>query len=276
MTWRRDTPWRQGHVLTPEAAAALGIRRPDNEPPVAVVVSHDCDLAQDVAQEPDVEVIVGRYVSHVDGNFSFGKNPRTLHLDVAVGSDAHSVELTSGAKRQVAKDDLGRFTPLNQAGMSAPGRTTLQRWLASRYRRCAFADEFETRLTNLKVRDGIGKVLKKNGHHISAVYFDVDQGKEVIRSGPHDTYALSIYILYDTGFDTIASEKAAGEAAAAIAKLFRTTCFTSGTWTDIELLECEAISDQAMTVRLADSLARWSVDHMSLRTDPPGVMRTDD
>ena len=269
MTWQTNTPWRQGHILTPEAVA-------DNEPPIAVVISHDCDLAQDVAQEPAVEIIIGRVVPQLEGNFSFGKSARTLHLNVAIGSEVHAVELTSAAKSQVAKDDLGRFTPLNQPGMSPSGRRVLQRWLASRYRRCAFADEFESRLTRLKLREAIVKVLKKHGQPISAIYFDVDEGEEVSRSGPLDTYQLAIYLLYDTELDASAAEGVAKEAAAAITKIFQTTCFTSGRWRGIELLECEAISDEAMSVRLADSLARWSVDHMSLRTDPPGVMRSDD
>ena len=46
----------------------------------AVVVSHDCDLAnENLDVEPDVEVIVGRTIEKADGNFTWAKAPRTLH-----------------------------------------------------------------------------------------------------------------------------------------------------------------------------------------------------
>ena len=44
--WGRDTPWRQGHLLPDEAVGALGIRSDSGDPKIAVVISHDCDIAQ--------------------------------------------------------------------------------------------------------------------------------------------------------------------------------------------------------------------------------------
>ena len=70
-TWTRDTPWRQGHVLTAEAIQALGLSHPETpDSTCVVVISHDCDLANDALQiEPDVEVIVGRHLPKGDGNY---------------------------------------------------------------------------------------------------------------------------------------------------------------------------------------------------------------
>ena len=58
-TWSRKVGWRQGHAVPADALAALGIA---NETDILVmVVSHDCDLANDdLEAEPYVEVIVGR------------------------------------------------------------------------------------------------------------------------------------------------------------------------------------------------------------------------
>ena len=82
-TWTRDTPWRQGHLLTTEAALALGLSHPESpDSTCVVVISHDCDLANDALHiEPDVEVIVGRRLQKGDGNYFWSKAPRTLHID---------------------------------------------------------------------------------------------------------------------------------------------------------------------------------------------------
>jgi hypothetical protein len=79
--WNRDTPWRQGHVLTNASSVALGVlREEDAAVALAVVISHDCDLAQSPETEPAVEIIVARRVQAADGNFTHAKNSRRLHL----------------------------------------------------------------------------------------------------------------------------------------------------------------------------------------------------
>jgi hypothetical protein len=103
--WTRDTPWRQGHVLTAEAIQALGLSHPETpDSTCVVVISHDCDLANDALQiEPDVEVIVGRHLPKGDGNYFWAKAPRTLHVDVQQNDTADVVELIATAKRFISK-----------------------------------------------------------------------------------------------------------------------------------------------------------------------------
>jgi hypothetical protein len=95
--WTRDTPWRQGHVLTAEAAQALGLSHPESpDSTCVVVISHDCDLANDVLQiEPDVEVIVGRSVPKGDGNYFWAKAPRTLHIETGMDQNPNQSYRTS-------------------------------------------------------------------------------------------------------------------------------------------------------------------------------------
>jgi hypothetical protein len=139
--WERDTPWRQGHVLPQEAVSLL---LPDlTETVIVIVISHDCDIAQDPAVEPTVEVITGRPVREVDGNFTHAKNARRLHLTFSRGTKQLSVELEASRKTAIEKHQLRHFRPVETVQMTAAERTILQRWLAARYRRAAFPDEFE-------------------------------------------------------------------------------------------------------------------------------------
>ena len=206
-----------------------------------------------------------------DGNFAHAKNARRLHLTFSGGTERVTGDLVASCKIPIEKERLAKFEPIAAVRLTPGEHTVLQRWLAARYRRAAFSDEFDKRLNDTGLRDRLGSILKRSGVLISAVYFDVDQGEEVFRAA-NEPYTLGIYLLYSTETDPDAAEKAANTAKVAIRKAFREKCRQDGIWHDIELVECEAISDQAMTVQQAESLKRWSADYLSLRTDPPQSM----
>jgi hypothetical protein len=130
--WDRRTPWRQGHVLSAETVAALGLVA-DQDPVdlLIVVVSHDCDLAQDPTVEPAVEVIIGCRVGKADGNLTHAKNPRRLHMLGADSGAATCVELKATARRSIAKRDLACHLPSDKVRIDPPARITLQHWLAA-------------------------------------------------------------------------------------------------------------------------------------------------
>ena len=276
--WGRDTPWHQGHVLQDDEVKAVGLRTDATTSVFAIVVSHDCDLAQDPSVEPMAEIIVGRRIATADGNFTYAKNARRLHLTFSGGGEHLTADLIASCKSAVVKDQLAEYEPVETVKLTSIERTILQRWLAARYRRAAFPDEFDRRLERTGIRDRLGRILKSAGTLIAAIYFDVDQGEDVSRAEAGDPYTLAIYLLFSTETDPEAAEQAAETAKLAIKRAFRDKCISkeTGTWHDIELIECEAISDRAMTVQQAENLKRWSADHVSLRTEPPQAMLRDE
>jgi hypothetical protein len=70
--WTRSFPWRQGSILDQELfdAFALSGPLPSQGNDVAVVISHDCDIAVNPAIEPIVEAIAGSFLSREDGSHS--------------------------------------------------------------------------------------------------------------------------------------------------------------------------------------------------------------
>ena len=88
--WTRDTRWRQGHVLPQDAAARFGLTNAaDPGSTCAVVIAHDCDLANDSLEaEPHVEVIVGRTVRRCERQLLLGQGPTDLALPSAVRRSA--------------------------------------------------------------------------------------------------------------------------------------------------------------------------------------------
>jgi hypothetical protein len=272
--WDRKTPWRQGHGLTNEAAVEFGlVREEEVATTVAVVVSHDCDLAQYPEAEPSVEIIVGRRVQAADGNLTHAKSPRRLHLPCTENGAAIYLELRATGKREIPKDRLAGHLPKADLELPPKSRSILQQWLAARYRRAGFPDEFENRLQETGVGERIKKIVEPLGTHLIAIFFDVDDGRGVERKRPDDRYLLHIDLLYSTESDPGAALNAAEEAAKAISAAFRERCFVAGKgWQQIELLGCEPISDEAMPYAMSTHLKKWNTDYLSLRAEPvPGV-----
>lgn len=268
--WNRDTPWRQGHLLGSDAVAALGLRHSiEPEQTLVIVASHDCDLTQHPDGEPGVEVVVGRLLADKGGNYAHAKSARKLHIEFA-GTSAFWGEFEATAKVTLDKWLLNEFKPRTDATLSPEDQATFQMWLASRYRRSAFPDEFERRLTReTKLHDKIARAVKSHGELISGIFFDVDGGVEVTRVGPADTYTLDITILHRAEPDFDAAVKAADAIAKAIEKTFKDKLFApTKTWQHIELRSCEPLSESVLTYQVFKQLKRWRLDHISLAADP--------
>lgn len=268
--WTRATPWRQGHLLTQEAAQSLGLCHQYGPADTWVVVaSHDCDLAQLPASELMVEVVVGRQVARPDGNYTHAKTARTLHISFE-GATPLLVEFVITAKCSIPKEGLAAFQPNASLRLSPQSLATFQRWLAARYQRAAFPDVFEGRLKQYELDKKISKALKPHGELITAVLFDVDEGREVMRQGPDDLYTLDITLLHAVEPDFDKAEAAAQQVAAEIqdafdAKLKRPN---KDQWQEIELRNCDAISEHAITYYQFSVMKRYRLDHLSLGADP--------
>lgn len=269
--WNRDTLWRQGHLLGNDAIEALGLHHavaPDQT--LVVVASHDCDLAQAPDGEPIVEVVVGRLVTDKDGNCTHAKNARKLQVEFA-GAVLFWAEFEATAKLSIEKHILNDYVPRPEAHLSPENHAIFQMWLASRYRRSVFSDEFERRLTSkeFKLHEKIAKAVKPHGELIAGVFFDVDEGAEVARDGPDDTYTLDITILHAADPDFEAAEKAAVAAAKAIEKAFKDKLFDpTKIWQHIELRSCDPVSESVLTYQQFKQLKRWRLEHISLAAEP--------
>src|ERR1700722_13210567 len=278
--WARETPWRQGQLLTQEAIVAFELTNKESEGDImAVVISHDCDLAQGASVEPEVELIVGRFIAQASGNFTHCKNLRCLHLECTAAEPSRTIELKILDRRSIPKEfdagpSLTDYLPRTDIAMTSRERRTLQRWLAPRYERSAFPDEFDRRLKDeTGVAERLAQSFKETGNDIIAVFFDVDTGKELTRLGSEDTYDLLVTLVFSTSVDALAAEAVAKNAAKRIREIFRARCLVKDgkgveTWQWIELAGVDVISDEALTYAQSIELHKWQADHISLRTDP--------
>lgn len=268
--WTRDVPWRQGHVLTAEAIQALGLSHPETpDSTCVVVISHDCDLANHYLQvEPNVEIIIGRHLPVGNGNYFWAKAPRTLHVDVLRDNTPAVVELVATSKSVIPKEALAEFAPDNTYSFSGKSLSALRSWLGVRYNRAAFPDPFVDRLSQFKVDKRLAKIIEPVGNLLSAVYFDVDGGKEIDHSNG-SPYDLKIVLVYPPGDDPEQTAAEVEKLEAAIQDLFSKKHFDQAIekWNGIALNACISISEDDLPVSKARLLTQWRLEYMTLKAD---------
>lgn len=265
--WSRHTPWRQGQVLKPQAVEALGLAAQYAGQDVRmVVVTHDCDLAnENLNMEPDVEVLVARVVAAASGNLTWGKNPRKLHLPVQGSAGVEVLELVQTERVRIEKIRLAHHLPSTDYSMGPESLATLRSWLASRYNRAAFANEFVTRLHSAKAADRLAKLLEPEGALISFVYFRVEGGHTVERV-QGDPYVFDIVLVFTPGLDAEQSADAADALAAKVEADLQTRLADPSR---IRLKSCFALSEDDVTVGQARLLTQWRLEYMTQRAAEP-------
>ncbi len=152
--------WRQGDLLVPDDAVALGvIGTVQRDTHRVLVISHSCDIASAADTEPKVELLIGTIVPETAATSQNGHSIRTLHLG-ADGQGAIEWGQYGIAQRcEVSKADLLQHEPWTERCYTGEQRALLRRWLAQRYARCEFPDTF----INWLRESGVGSRFEKLG-----------------------------------------------------------------------------------------------------------------
>ncbi|CDW96471.1 MULTISPECIES: hypothetical protein [unclassified Thiomonas] len=265
--WTRDTPWRQGHILPAAAVSELGLGGMADT--CVVVISHDCDIANDdLTVEPNVEVIVGRIGVRREGNFEWAKAPRTLHMALPCCDGTPVIELSATRKVIVPKSTLARFEPDHSFCMPPKQLATLRQWLAVRYNRSAFPDAFDRFIRAEKLDEKFRTILGKHGDIITAIYFDVDKGRQRA-ADDSGLFTLSVVLAYESGDEPLENAEIADKAAESLVNEFANKFYDEkcSTWSRVHLLSCIAMSEADLPVSRAKLLQQWRLEHVSLRSD---------
>jgi hypothetical protein len=267
---RKTTPWRQGHLVGDTDAKSLKLRHPDfPKKTVVLVISHDCDVAQDTDKEPTIEVIVGYVVDQPDKSMSNAKNARLLELDF-VGDNPFRARFSFQNRLSIPKSRFQGLLPSVSSSLEKPDIQTLQRWLAFRYRRPAFPDAFDARIKDEKIADNLAKLSKVNGDSIIMLLFDLEAEKDGV-------FPLGILAVYKSKPDPGIALDHAKKLCEKINNLFETKLYdeAADVWRLIELRYCDPISDEDLTYAQYDGLPRWNLDYVSLAADPQQPHPTD-
>ncbi len=256
--WSRDNvAWRQGQFLSGTDAATLGLIPPEKiEAVLVVIVSHDCDIANDIGVEPDVEIILGQVVAESNPNFKFRKNPRCLEFKLE-SEQFLQLDIRTVVKRP--KEALFELQPAGQLPKS--DLQIFQDWLAARYSRPAFPDDFDTLIKSERIAEKLSQWGKTFGAVTTALLFSLEQ--------IDGFYKLAIVVLYK-GDDLIEAKKTAKAYSEKIEDIFEKKFYNEeqDNWTAIKLVFCDVVSEHEMTMARAREFQRWDLDSVSYAADP--------
>jgi hypothetical protein len=264
MPWSRNTLWRQGSVLSNANLKAAGLTNPTNFD-LAIAISHDCDIANDkitngMYVEPAVEFVFARIIEKQDGNNTYGKNPRILHLDCIHEGKSTVIELVALGKTILHKDILKAFKPDESYDIYS-SRQILQSWLVARYRRHALPNSLGERLNDFL--SYVDKQGKKHSAGILSFRVKYEPKEELTSDEPYEFWLNIIYSTDNSDYRSIAEEIAGDLKQKFSEKVLKTNIGK------VDLRQCEAFSESEFTIQRMRETEEYRLEYLSYRTDPP-------
>jgi hypothetical protein len=249
-----DRGWRQFSVVPPVLLQELRADLPNGLPADAVllVASHDCDVANPSFEaEPQVELLVARYVDAIDGNLTHGKNPRRLQLDLQTPAGARPCEVSVNDKCWVSRRGLMRHRPFDGHSLAPSDRRMTARWLSKRYDRAAFPNAFNERLSGARAQ--VRQLLRRSGQHLEGLYVAVPE-EELPVGQPYELLLQGLISV-----ETAASLELRTQAQECLDRLAGILDGCPG----IEVLESTLVSEDQFTVDDVNRTKRWDWDWLS-------------
>lgn len=263
-----DEAWRQGHILHHNDAVSLGLIKQDDTSLKVVVITHDCDLQS--TSEQNVEFIVGELVKESSNNTG-AKHPRTLHLcyENLKNNDLNAIQLRHQNKHQINKTRFAGVKNDEDFKLSVEEKQILKQWLAAKYGRPAFPDNFEKRLRsydNKKIRfeKELAKIISKYSTYLIGIFFDLgeDRFSDLDEETP---YVLQIVLVYDIQKHGMDARKNAEHAEREITELF---IKYFGNPSDSELIaleSCVSVPDTEFSLYALRRMDQWRVEYITLQ-----------
>jgi len=250
----KQNGWRQGKILGKglvDELAESALLPATSGDGCWAILSHDCDVTNaSFEKEPTVEVIFGECLEFKDGNKLWGKNSRLLQI--VEGERIY--EFNAHNRKTFSRRFLTAQEP-DATTLSEESRQQLIGWLARRYTRRAFADEFNNR--SRTAVSALRKKLKQDGTLISGIFLLVSDDEL-----PKGTdYEIIVWVAMNV--DDYEIEKKRNIATKLLGVI------------EAQLNACEGIVVEAGEIRsesnvsIADIrvLKRWDFDDLTLRDE---------
>ncbi|ARG38648.1 hypothetical protein ACXLRP_003443 [Acinetobacter baumannii] len=197
-SWMEEKGWLQGCIIYGEDLAIINklLMDPLPEDAVLVAASQSCDIAN--LSEPYIEFSIGTVIPKIDGNFTFNKNPRKLHLSFEHELNGNiselKVELIASKKIQIEKECLPKtFEPNQSFALTAHNIGIYVDWLASRYKRPALPTQFDRRFDDAWRKKKRLKQSESVSEFLIGIYIKIYPEIE-LKTEPYDVQLLALVV----------------------------------------------------------------------------------
>ncbi len=188
-SWLEEEGWLQGCFVEPEDVQHLKqyFKQIPNEDIYLLVASQSCDVCANPETESEIEFSIARRIEILNGNYTYNKHPRRLHITAhtLINNTPSEIffELYAHEKIKISKVDITNqyktITPCNDIQLSNQTITQFSNWLAGRYNRPALPTSFEKRFNEQWKKNKQFAQAEKVGQHILGIYVDITPDKEI-------------------------------------------------------------------------------------------------
>lgn len=259
MPWSeiRTNGWRQGNFLNESCTPNIltQCNQDCHADSRLILLSHDCDIVHNGNSEPNVEVCIAEpLLAGPNGNYTHGKNPRILHLDIDHPDTPAHFEIHASKRFWIDRKALIDFTPDENLILKDSELDILVNWVAAKFNRAAFPDSFNKRLETS--RKDIHKIAKKSGRHLSGVYFALSTLEEL---NDGEQYSLMMLGLMEP--DKYSDQDLRNRCSEAITKISTKINSCIG----IEVEDYQVRSEDEISLHEISQFARFPFDYLSFR-----------
>lgn len=255
----RENGWKQGAVLLPESMPQQcepePKLRPGNPGSIFIVLSQDCDVVQrSFEKEPHVELIRATPVEGSEnGILLYGKNPRLIQIPIGESYFECSCE----DRFRIPRICLSACKPSEDHILSEIVVGLLREWVAKRYVRPAFPDNFNSRVNSGSEGKAVVKILKQTGYLFEDIYLFCDPSEQELSSD--SDYKIIVWPTmsnedYEISFKRIEAVKACTKLEAALANC-----------PGIVVNECELRHEGQVTIDDLHYFKPWDFDYLTFR-----------
>lgn len=195
----RENGWRQGMILPSTAVAELcnAYSCGNGDGVVAIVVSQSCDiLHHSLTNEPTIELLIATRIAHEDNLFIHRRHPRKLHFPIVQNNASVWFEANICNRHYMERQLLAGHHPDLGMQIHQDDVKTISQWIASRYLRHAFPDNFVKRIDHKKIR----KLLKqKKSAYLSGIYLHLSSDDELTDDEPYEIEIVGTITTDDFG-----------------------------------------------------------------------------
>jgi hypothetical protein len=217
-----------------------------------IVVTQSCDLlSKKIDDEPWCEVLCLRSIPTADPSLQNGRNPRLMHLVVQESGIDHNFEVAAKDRLFIPRELLANHPPETTIEIDALNLELLTEWLAKRYTRPAFPDQFNVRLK--PKREKFKNLLRKSHHLFRGFYLRLSSFEEL---PDNEAYRLKL-LLVAFGERLHDQEQLVSQKAKELEYILR-QC------DKIEVVEAKVLSDDKTSLKLLDDYVPWiDYDYLS-------------
>lgn len=187
----KNNGWIQGSLFL-SSPKKLGIGN-SNKEILYLLVTHSCNIVHiPFKDEPFAEIIPAIEIANSDGNLTYGKNPRKLHVKICNNGKDTWYELAIINIAKFPKEKLSKFKPSTKYIIYDHNLRIFINWLGGKYNRATFPDSFNDRLSKINFGKKITDLLKKGGKEIWGIYIRLNSNKEL---SPEQEYKVMLHIV---------------------------------------------------------------------------------